>query len=90
MRKPGGHSVRRKRRVQLYLEYELHDRLTRLAKQQRRTLSALVRDAPVRVYGAGSVDEQLRTLKAIAGLWSDRDDLGDTEAYIRRLGSRAR
>lgn len=72
-------------RTQLYLDDTVHRRLTRLARQQGRTLSDLVREALNRVYGDVDVDEQLRTLRAIEGLWRDRDDLGDTDAYVRRL-----
>jgi len=72
-------------RTQLYLDDDIHVRLTRMARQQGRTLSELVRDALVRVYGAGRVEEQLRTLKAIEGLWRDRSDLEDTDSYVRRL-----
>jgi predicted DNA-binding protein len=72
-------------RTQLYLDDEIHERLTRLARRQGRTLSELVRDALVRVYGTGGVEDRLRTLKAIEGLWRDRRDLDDTDAYVRRL-----
>jgi len=74
-------------RTQLYLDEAVHQRLTRLAKQQGRTLSELVRDALARVYGAVGPAEQLRTLRAVEGLWRDRDDLGGTHAYVRRLRS---
>jgi uncharacterized membrane protein YccC len=72
-------------RTQLYLDDAVHRRLTRLAKQQGRTLSELVRDALTRVYGAIGPEERLRTLRAIEGLWRDRDDLPDTDEYVRRL-----
>ena len=72
-------------RTQLYLDDEVHGRLTRLARQQGRSLTELVRDALIRAYGAGGADERLRTLRAIEGLWRNRDDLGDTDAYVRRL-----
>lgn len=77
--------IHRMTRTQLYLDDEVHGRLTRLARQQGRSLSELVRDALVRVYGAGAVDEQLKTLRGIEGLWRDRDDLPDTDAFLRRL-----
>ena len=72
-------------RTQLYLDDAVHGKLTRLAKQQGRTLSELVREALARVYGAVGPEEQLRTLRAIEGLWRDRDDLEDTDAYVKRL-----
>ncbi len=77
--------IHRMVRTQLYLDDRVHARLTRLARQQGRTLSELVRDALTRVYGSGGNDERLRTLRAIEGLWRKRDDLGDTDTYVRRL-----
>jgi hypothetical protein len=38
----------------------------------------------VRRHGA-DVMERLRTLKAIEGLWRDREDIEDTADYVRRL-----
>ena len=77
--------IHRVTRTQLYLDDDIHRRLTRLAKQRGRTLSDLVREALRRVYGSGQPKEQLRTLRAIEGLWRDRPDLENTEAYVRRL-----
>ena len=79
--------IHRMTRTQLYLDDAVHTRLTRLAKQQGRSLSDLVRAALVRVYGAVGPEEQLQTLRAIEGLWRDRDDLEGTDAYVRRLRS---
>jgi len=72
-------------RTQLYLDEAVHRRLRELARKQGRTISDLVRDAVARTYGAHTVEEQLRTLRAIAGLWRDRKDLGSTREYVRRL-----
>jgi predicted transcriptional regulator len=72
-------------RTQLYLDEELHRRLREAADRQGRTISDLVREAVARAYGARNVDERIATLEGIAGLWRDRDDLGDTRAYVRRL-----
>jgi predicted transcriptional regulator len=72
-------------RTQLYLDDSVHERLRRLARKQGRTVSDLVRDALERIYGAAGTERQLKTLDAIAGLWRDRDDLGTTDEYVRRL-----
>jgi hypothetical protein len=79
-------------RTQLYLDEGVHARLTEIARRQRRTLSDLVRDALTRTYGVGNVDERLRTLRAIEGLWRDRKDIPDTPEYVRQLrrGTRRR
>jgi len=79
-------------RTQLYLEDAMHARLRDLARKQGRTLSDLVREALLRAYGEGGTDRRLSTLREVSGLWRDRDDLGETDAYVRRLrhGTRRR
>ncbi len=72
-------------RTQLYLDHELHARLKALARRRGRTVSELVREALVQVYGPPETEAEITTLMAIAGLWRDREDLGDTEEYVRRL-----
>lgn len=72
-------------RTQLYLDDGMHRRLKELSERQGRTLSDLVREALVRAFGPGEADERLTTLDGIAGLWQDREDLADTDAYVRRL-----
>jgi predicted transcriptional regulator len=82
-----GHAmyIHRMVRTQLYLDEELHRRLREAADRQGRTVSDLVREAVARAFGQPAVDERLTTLDGIASLWRDRDDLGDTHAYVRRL-----
>jgi hypothetical protein len=72
-------------RTQLFLDETMHARLRALALKQGRTVSDLVRDALARAYGASTADDEIRTLRAIAGLWHDRKDLGSTSEYVRRL-----
>jgi len=72
-------------RTQLYLDEQIHSHLRRIARQQGRTVSDLVRDALMRTYGAGRDDIKLKSLRSIAGLWRGRDDIEDTRAYVRRL-----
>ena len=77
--------IHRMVRTQLYLDDDVHARLTALARKQGRTLSELVRDAIARVHGERASDDRIATLRAIDGLWKDRADLGSTAAYVRRL-----
>ncbi len=77
--------IHRMVRTQLYLEESVHRHLRALARRQGRTLSELVRDALMQVYGKPRADEQEATLRAIEGLWRDRDDIGDPTEYVRRL-----
>lgn len=72
-------------RTQLYLGRAIHARLKAVAKRRGRTVSDLVREALELVYGSADTRERLTTLRGIAGLWRNRDDLDDTDAYVRRL-----
>ena len=76
--------IHRMVRTQLYLEEEMHRRLRELASRRGQTVSDLVRDAVARAYGPVH-DERLATLQGITSLWHDRDDLGTTDEYVRRL-----
>ena len=69
----------------MYLDEDLHARLKELARKQGRTVSDLVRDALTRVYAPDGVDDRRSTLRAIEGIWRDREDIEDTAAYVRRL-----
>jgi plasmid stability protein len=77
--------IHRMVRTQLYLDDDVHRRLRALAAKQGRTISDLVREAVARAYGSGQRDERLHTLQDITSLWRDRDDLGPTGGYVRRL-----
>ncbi len=72
-------------RTQLYLDEAIHRRLRELAEKQGRTVSDLVREALARVYAPAEEGLRVSTLEGIEGLWRDRDDLGPTGAYVRRL-----
>lgn len=82
--------IHRMVRTQLYLDDAMHRRLRDLARRQGRTVSDLVREAVARTYGQADLEELERTLRGIEGLWRDRDDLPDTEEYVRRLRSGTR
>jgi hypothetical protein len=77
--------IHRMVRTQLYLDAQTHRRLRELADRQGRTVSDLVREAVARAYGPSESDAKRSTLEAINGLWRNRADLGDTDAYVRRL-----
>jgi hypothetical protein len=72
-------------RTQLYLDEKLHARLKDISKKQGKTISELVREALLRVYGRASVEDLRASARGIYGLWKERDDIGDTEEYVRRL-----
>jgi len=72
-------------RTQLYLDEAVHARLRTLSRQQGRTVSELVRDALIRTYGTTDVEARRSAVMAILGLWKNRDDIGATRGYVRRL-----
>jgi hypothetical protein len=72
------------RRTQLYLDEDLWNTLHLRARQEKTTISDLVRLAARERY-IGNADQRRTALMGIAGLWKDRTDLPDTETYIREL-----
>ncbi|MGA9572015.1 MAG: CopG family transcriptional regulator [Candidatus Acidiferrales bacterium] len=72
------------RRTQLYLDNDIWKALHVRSRQQRTSISELVRQA-VRVrYGSSAADRR-QAMAALVGMWKDRDDLPDSTTYIRRL-----
>jgi metal-responsive CopG/Arc/MetJ family transcriptional regulator len=72
------------RRTQLYLHEDLWKRLHLRSKQRGTSISELVREAVREKYGNSEADRK-SAMRALVGLWKDRKDLPDTEAYVRRL-----
>ena len=77
------------KRTQLYLNEDIWKALHIRARQQRTTISELVREAVRERYGRSSNDRR-QAMQALVGMWKDRRDLRDSTAYVRRLrkGSR--
>lgn len=72
------------RRTQLYLEDSTWSALRILAKSSGSTISELVRQAVREKYLKGGKSRG-EVFESVIGLWEDRDDLPDTETYIRQL-----
>jgi hypothetical protein len=77
------------RRTQLYIDDELWGTLRIRAQQAGTSISHLVRQAVREQYLSGPARRQ-ESMRAFAGIWKDRTDLADSEAYLRALrkGSR--
>jgi Ribbon-helix-helix protein, copG family len=77
------------RRTQLYLDDELWGTLRIRSQQAGTSISDLVRQAVREKYSSGLADRQ-QAMRAFAGIWKDRTDLSDPDAYLRSLrkGSR--
>jgi len=72
------------RRTQLYLDEGLWNALHREARREKTTISDLVRRAARERYMKG-IEERRSAMRALVGLRADRDDLPDTETYLRDL-----
>ncbi len=72
------------RRTQLYLEDDLWAALHAKAALEGATVSELVRVA-VRERYMGNHEKRREAMMNLVGLWKDREDLGETESFIRNL-----
>ena len=72
------------KRTQLYLDEQIWKALHIQSRQRGTSISELLRQAVQDRYGTSTANRS-RAMEAFVGIWSDRDDLPDTKAYIRRL-----
>jgi len=72
------------RRTQLYLDNDLWNALQVRSRQERTTVSELVRQA-VRERYLGNAEARQEAMTDFIGIWKDRADLRDPVAYVRRL-----
>jgi hypothetical protein len=72
------------KRTQLYLHEDIWKALHIRSRQQHTTISELVRQAVREKYGSSPASRR-QAMQAIVGLWRNRKDLPDSEAYVRRL-----
>jgi predicted DNA-binding protein len=74
------------RRTQIYLDDRQRRRLDRVARQTRRTVSDLIREAIDARYATAPSAEFVEALRAGAfSVWRDRADLDSTDAHLRLL-----
>ena len=72
------------KRTQLYLDEDIWKALHIQSRQRRTSISELVRMAVRDRYGASQTNRR-QAMKAIVGMWRDREDLSDADAYVRQL-----
>lgn len=72
------------RRTQLYLHEDIWKALHIRSRQQRTSISELVRQAVSEKYGSSPAGRE-QAMQALVGIWKDRKDLGDSGSYLRRL-----
>lgn len=72
------------KRTQLYLNEDIWKALHIRARQRKTSISELVRQAVREKYGRSAADRR-EAMQALVGIWKDRQDLADSEQYVRRL-----
>lgn len=72
------------RRTQLYLDEELWIALHEHALQEHTSISDLVRKAARERY-LYTPEQRRADMMAAVGIWKDREDLADSESYVRSL-----
>ena len=76
---------RHMKRTQLYLDEEMSRLLAAESRRRGTTVSALVREAVAATYGPATGDDRHQMIHRLAGVWGDREDIGDTEEFVRSL-----
>lgn len=72
------------KRTQLYLDEDVWKALHIHSRQHKTSISELVRQVVGEKYGRSPGDRR-QAMQALVGLWKNREDLPDTEKYVRRL-----
>ncbi len=73
-------------RTQVYLRRSQVARLRSAARASQRTVSDVIREAiDEKLAKPADIDSLDSALDRVAGIWSDREDLGSTDEYVRRL-----
>lgn len=70
------------KRTQLYFDEDLWDVVELQARLAKTSVSELVRQALREKYLPA---KRAEILKSMIGLWKDRDDIGDSTEYVRKL-----
>ncbi len=72
-------------RTQLYIDHDLYRALAALAAARGETLSQVIRERLRRNLESERFVDPVRAVEQATGLWADRQDLPDTETYVRGL-----
>lgn len=73
-------------RTQITLTDEQYERLQSESERTGSSMAELVRRAIDRTYLSDTeVERRLAGLRASAGVWADRDDIGDTVTWLRAM-----
>jgi hypothetical protein len=78
------------KRTQLYLDDDIAKILSAVSRQQGKTISELVRECVREKFGAKEKINRAELARELGGVWKGRQDLGETEKYLRKLRSDTR
>jgi hypothetical protein len=81
---------KRMKRTQLYLDEEMARSLETLSRQKGATVSELVRASLRQNYMPGKTLDKVALARGLAGIWKNRKDLQDIDAYVRKLRKSSR
>lgn len=74
------------RRTQIYLDHTQVARLRSAARATHRTVSEVIREAiDEKLERPDPAEEFDGALRRVMGIWADRNDLGSTDDYVRKL-----
>ena len=73
------------KRTQLYIDDDMAKILSTVSRQRGTTVSELVRECIREKFAEKKYIDKMALTLQIAGLWKNRQDLGDTAVYVRRL-----
>lgn len=73
------------KRTQIYLDEEESAILSLLSTIEKKTMSELIRDAIDRTYLHGKRVDFSQALHIVSGIWQDRNDIVNTDDYLRKL-----
>lgn len=68
-------------RTQIYFDKAEKDNLMKVAKKKGKTMAEVVREA-VAEYLVKEQESSLDKLADACGIWQDRDDIGDSDAFV--------
>ena len=84
------YNIHRMKRTQLYLDDDIANVLSALSRQTGQTVSELVRESLREKFGERNKLNKVELAKQLGGLWKNREDIGQTQRFIRALRSDSR
>jgi len=71
-------------RTQIYLTAKQKEELQKLAKEKGTSMAELIREA-ILEYIAKNKDDFINKITNTNGIWADRNDITDSDAYINEM-----